>query len=218
MQPSPVRQSSFCTLAHIPIDEPLKKKIKALNGQTNAQSMDRFYLEMLEQLSPAAQKQRYLAQLNRTIESLFRIDQVIVAVLYSDHTIECFNDEVHLLIDSINEAPLTTSRISFIMHNHYTQRCSIEYYSADNPTFLDFKKGYLFNDADIEAGFTADETTIEELMCEWLQHYQLWMQDYLYFNLAQVTTEQSGQDLSRLKPLLDSNQSFEESNERLSLK
>ncbi|MAY41220.1 MULTISPECIES: hypothetical protein [unclassified Neptuniibacter] len=218
MQPSPVKQSSFCSLAHIPIDEPLKKKIKALNGQTNVQSMDRFYLEMLEQLSPATQKQRYLAQLDKAIQALFRINQVIVAVLYCDHTVECFNDEVHLLIDSISEAPLTTSRISFIMHNHYTQRCSVEYFSADNPTFSDFKKGYLYNDADIEAGFTADETTIEELMCDWLQHYQQWMQDYLYFNLAQVTTEQSGQDLNRLKPLLDSRQSFEESNERLSLK
>ena len=218
MQPSPIKQSSFCSLAHIPIEEPLKKKIKSLNGQTNVQSMDRFYLEMLEQLSPAARKQRYLAQLDKAIQALFRIDQVIVAVLYCDHTVECFNDEVHRLIDSISEAPLTTSRISFITHNHYTQRCSVEYYSADNPTFSDFKRGYLYSDADIEAGFSADETTIEELMCDWLQNYQQWMQDYLYFNLAQISTEQSGQDLSRLKPLLDSRQIFEESNKRLSLK
>jgi len=28
-------------------------------------------------------------------------------------------------------------------------------------------------------------------MCDWLQQYQQWMQDYLYFNLAQISAEES---------------------------
>lgn len=219
MQPSPVKQSSFFSLAHIAIDEPLKKQIEALNGQASSYSMDQFYIEMLEQLSPAAQKQRYLDQLSKNIQALFRIDRVIVAAFYTDNTIQCFDDEVSLLINSIDEAPLTISRVSFILYNHYAGRSSLDYYSADYPTQLDFNKGYLFNDADLKAGFSKKEETLEELMCDWLQHYQLWMQDYLYFNLAQVKTDNHKNHLTNvLKPLLDSNQYIETETARLLLK
>jgi len=183
------KPATFNSHAHIPIDEPLKTQLSSLKSDASIQQLDQFYLAMLEQLSPVSQKRRYLKQQNKAIQCLFRIDDVLVAVFYTDNTIQCFNQTVESLIEAISHAPLSVGRISFILQNNLSDHLTLEYYSSKHPTYQDLTKGLLYNKADFKAGFRVDETSLEELMCSWLQQYQQWMQDYLYFNLAQVSTE-----------------------------
>lgn len=211
MQSLTSQKTPFNSLAHIPIDEPLQKQLCSLKGKTSIQEMDHFYLEMLEQLSPVAQKTRYLAKLAKGIQAIFRVEKVMVAVLYTDATVQCYSQAANDLIDSISDARLTVSRVSYILHSQFADKTSLEYYSADHPTHQDLIKGYLYSKEDIHAGFVADDTTLETLMCDWLQHYQLWMQDYLYFNLAQITKEHDNTTkVMPLKSPLESYNDFEE--------
>jgi len=211
MQSLNLQQTLFNPLDQIPFDEPLQKQLCSLKGTASIQQMDQFYLDMLDELAPATQRARYLEKLSKRIQAVFRLEKVIVAVLYTDSTIQCYNHEVDSLINSINQAPLTVSRISYILHSQYADKTSLEYYSAEQPTHEDLIKGYLYNKADIDAGFVADETTLESLMCDWLHHYQLWMQDYLYFNLAQITAEHKPESKRPIKKsLFESYNDFEQ--------
>ncbi|MDO6514637.1 hypothetical protein [Neptuniibacter sp. 2_MG-2023] len=183
--------ASFNAQAHIPIDEPLKKHLPATKSAISIQQMDQFYLTMLEQFSPVTQKKYYLAQQEKQIQALFRVDGILVAAFYTDSTILCFDQKVESLIEAINYAPLSLDRVSFILESRLSDHVTLEYYSKNYPTHGDLLKGSLYTKADLKAGFTIDETSLEELMCDWLQQYQQWMQDYLYFNLAQISAEES---------------------------
>ncbi|WP_415894234.1 hypothetical protein ACMXYN_07690 [Neptuniibacter sp. PT8_73] len=177
------------TLEQIPVHEQIQKHVKALEEAPSISSIDQFYLDMLEQFLPANQKARYLKLLKKEIVAVFRIDQIMAAVLYSDSTIESFSHQATEHINSLRAGPLSVSRISYILHKEFSDRVSVDYFCKDNPTYHDLKLGYLYSEEDLKAGFTADETSTEELMCDWLQSYQQWMHDYLYFNLAQITKE-----------------------------
>ncbi|WP_415887921.1 hypothetical protein ACMXYO_07740 [Neptuniibacter sp. QD37_6] len=176
-------------LEQIPVHEQIQKHVKALEEAPSISSIDKFYLDMLEQFLPANQKACYLKQLKKEIVAVFRIDQVMAAVLYADSTVESFSHQATEHINSLSAGPLSVSRISYILHKEFSDRVSVDYFCNDNPTYHDLKLGYLYTEEDLQAGFTPDETSTEELMCGWLQSYQQWMHDYLYFNLAQITKE-----------------------------
>jgi len=197
---------SFNALEHISIDQEIEKHAHAIESG-DAASLDQFYLEMLDQLLPANQKARYIQRLEKQIQAIFRVDQVICTVLYEDSTIESFSMETNVLLSSLNGGPLSVGRISYLLHSEYADRVSVEYFTKEAPTFEDLRRGYLYTNADLEAGFMADLSEMDELMCEWLQNYQQWLQDYLHFNLAQISKDSS--DLpKRTLPLLQNHQEY----------
>lgn len=197
---------SFNVLEHVSIDEEIQKHAQAIeNG--DAANLDQFYVEMLDQLLPSNQRARYIQRLEKNIQAIFRVDQVICTVLYEDSTIESFSMMTNLLLSSLSDGAFTVGRISYILHSEYADRVSVEYYTKEAPTFEDFRRGFLYSSADLEAGFIADLTEVEELMCEWLQNYQHWLQDYLHFNLAQINKESSKLS-KRSLPLLQNHQEY----------
>lgn len=184
---------NFNPFSQIAVAEPLTAQLQLVQNPMAENEMDQFYQEMLIALDPEKQKQRYLELLQREVTALFRIDQVLVATLFADGTIDSYNPDVAALIAAIDGAPLSVSRISYILHAHYADHLSVEYFTKNQPTYDELRRGYLFLREDIEAGFEPDHTSLEELMCHWLHSYQQWMQDYLYFNLAQLYREQPAQ-------------------------
>lgn len=187
-------------LSHFPLDEAVQSHIDALQDPAFIQEMDNFYLQMLDELEPAKQKQTYLDKMEREIQALYRINGVMVAILFNDNTVEAFSDQITETLSTISN-PVCVSRISYILHSIYHDRLSVEYFSADRPSYADLTQGYLYNDYDLEAGLKADMTTLDEKTCEWLQLYQGWLQDYLYFNLAQISKEYTDESLGRMKSL-----------------
>lgn len=192
-------------LSQVPIDESLQRHLDAVRkSERSEEAIDSFYLEMLELYAPEAQKNRYIAQLEKKISAVFRINGVMQVILYLDSTVESFSKETNELLSSLNEAPLSAARISHLFYHHYGDELSVEYFCGANPTYSDLKQGYLYSREDIEAGFVADSRSLEEHMCNWLSHYQLWVQDYLYFNLAQVSTAHLPERKRTTTSLLDS--------------
>ncbi|EAR61294.1 hypothetical protein [Neptuniibacter caesariensis] len=194
MYPSKPIQKTFNPLTQISLDASIQKHIDVLQGsESSVEALDSFYQEMLDYFSPAAQKDRYLIKLQREIVAIFRNQGVMIAVLYADMKIDCYNAATTQAINSLGEAPLTVGRIGHLLQQQLGKQLSIECFCGDRPCHFDLQKGYLYSKADIEAGFVTDDTTLEEHMCDWLNYYQQWMQDYLYFNLAQISSEQGYQ-------------------------
>lgn len=198
-------------LKHFPIAKPIEDLATALKGDEKfAQSLDRFYLNMLSELEPTKRKAAYIEEEAKEIDAIFRIQGSIVALMFKDQTLHCNDSKVCKLIQSIN-GPVSVGRISLLLNNAYQGRVSVDCFTAHKPTFKDYKKGILFNEADLEAGLEPDHTSIDEHMCEWLQLYQLWLEDYLYFNLAQISKEPGAilkeriQNLSPLHSYLHAN-------------
>jgi len=185
------RYQALPPLKHFPIAQPIKDfadVIKTEDG--DVQSLENFYLNMLNELEPAKRKATYLAEMSREIEAIFRIDGSIAVLMFDDKTVHCTHLKLMTIIDHMR-GPISVGRLSLQLHSVFQDRVSVDCFSSNKPTFEDFKMGVLFSDEDYKAGLTADSTSMNEHMCEWLQLYQLWLQDYLYFNLAQISKEPS---------------------------
>lgn len=206
-------------LSHFPLDNAVQSHMDGLKDPFFIQEMDSFYQQMLEQLEPSRQKQCYLERMSREIEAVFRINGVMVAVLFTDKTVEALSDHMLDTLSTIS-SPMSVSRISYLLHSIYQDRLSVEYFSADRPSYADLTHGYLYNDHDLDAGLKADSSTLDEKACEWLQLYQGWLQDYLYFNLAQISKEYTDETEGRIRSLspLHSYMQAENQIERIKLK
>lgn len=191
-------------LTHVPIAEPIHDFEDAFqNDELFIHTMDSFYLRMLSTLEPSVRKAEYLKELNKEIEAIIRVQHSIAVICFTDKTVHCNREEImHLITPS--QAPLKIGMIATLLRSHFDDCVSIEYFTANRPTYQDYKQGYLFNDHDKNAGSKEEEVSVDVKMCEWLQQYQLWLQDYLYFNLAQIShnpTPDLKQRMRSLSPL-----------------
>ncbi len=179
----------FPPLKHFPIAEPIEDLSSALKtDDAFVQSLDHFYLNMLSELEPAKRKAKYLQDLEREIEAIFRINGSIAALMFKDKTLHCTNEKVSSAMQHFH-GPLSVGRISLLLNSVFKDQVCVESFIPHKPTFKDYNDGILFNEYDLEAGLEPDLTSLDTHMCEWLQLYQLWLQDYLYFNLAQISKE-----------------------------
>ena len=177
----------FPPLKHFPLADPIEDLALALkDDESFVQSLDNFYINMLAELEPAKRKQAYLKELNKKIEAIFRVDGSIAVLLFSDKTLFCTSDKATSVINHIH-GPKTIGRISLHLDSAFQENVSVDCFTVHKPTLKDYKAGTLFNEQDYEAGLEPDRTSVDEHMCEWLQLYQMWLEDYLYFNLAQIS-------------------------------
>jgi hypothetical protein len=174
-------------LKHFPLAEPIEDLASALKDDVNlVQSLDDLYLNTLSELEPTKRKEAYIKELNKEIEAIFRINSSIAVLMFSDTTLYSTNDQVTSVINQIH-GPITIGRLNLYLNSAFDYQVSVDCFTVYKPTFKDYKTGTLFNQADLEAGLRPDRTSIDEHMCEWLRQYQMWLEDYLYFNLAQVS-------------------------------
>ena len=194
----------FPPLKHFPLADPIEDLALALkDDESFVQSLDNFYINMLAELEPAKRKQAYLKELNKKIEAIFRVDGSIAVLLFSDKTLFCTSDKATSVINHIH-GPKTIGRISLHLDSAFEENVSVDCFTVHKPTLKDYKAGTLFNEQDYEAGLEPDRTSVDEHMCEWLQLYQMWLEDYLYFNLAQISKtpgEIIKQRIQNLSPL-----------------
>lgn len=194
----------FPPLKHFPITEPIEDLSSALKtDDAFVQSLDHFYLNMLSELEPAKRKAKYLQDLDREIEAVFRINGSIAALMFKDKTLHCTNQDVSSAMQHFH-GPLSVGRISLLLNSVFQDQVCVESFIPHKPTFKDYNAGILFNECDLEAGLEPDQTSLASHMCEWLQLYQLWLQDYLYFNLAQISKEPNeilNERIQNLSPL-----------------
>lgn len=194
----------FPPLKHFPLADPIEDLALALKDDDGfVQSLDNFYINMLAELEPAKRKQAYLIELNKEIEAIFRVDGSIAVLLFSDKTLFCTSDKATSVINHIH-GPKTIGRISLHLDSAFKENVSVDCFTVHKPTLKDYKAGTLFNEQDYEAGLEPDRTSVDEHMCEWLQLYQMWLEDYLYFNLAQISKtpgEIIKQRIQNLSPL-----------------
>lgn len=177
----------FPPLKHFPLADPIEDLALALKDDDGfVQSLDNFYINMLSELEPAKRKQTYFKELNKEIEAIFRVDGSIAVLLFSDKTLFCSSERSTSVINHIN-GPITIGRISLHLDSAFEENVSVDCFTVRKPTLRDYKVGLLFNEQDLKAGLVPDRTSVDEHMCEWLQQYQIWLEDYLYFNLAQIS-------------------------------
>ncbi|MGH1462618.1 MAG: hypothetical protein ACRBB6_11325 [Neptuniibacter sp.] len=183
-------RQGFPPLKHFPIAEPIEDLSVALKSdKALVQSLDHFYQNTLSELEPAKKEAAYLTEMASEIEAVFRINGAIVALLFSNKQLYCISDDIYEVFSPFT-GQISASRIIFRLQSVYEDRVSIDYFTANRPTYKDYKEGYLFNEYDSEAGLKPDFTSLDEIRCEWLQVYQSWLKDYLYFNLAQISKDQ----------------------------
>ncbi len=190
MAPAQSKQATLQPFTQVSLDAPIQLNRDAMvTGQPGFAALDQFYIDMLESFSPEAKKARYLSELQREIEAVFRNDGIMIAVLFSDMTLECYSPDAARIIDALNTAPLSLERITHLLQAHFGDRLSVEHFCDDRPSYADLKKGVLYSKRDRQTGFQEDHSTLEEHMCDWLGDYQQWIQDYLCFTLAKISAE-----------------------------
>lgn len=194
-------QKSFHPLAHVPLTIPTEEYNPAFDDYMFTTEMDRFYVDMLQAIEPSQRKARYQAKLARVIEAVFRVEGVLILIMFSDKSFEVIDEEVVQFLNS-NSKEISVSYVIHTLRQQLGNHLSVEFYTKRFPTYQDYLCGDLFNKYDLTAGLKAETVDFDLKMCDWLQEYQHWLQDYLYFNLAQIRHQSNAGSINRLNSLM----------------